>query len=116
MPYIRICLSKPFTQEQSSQAAEGLGKNISLLKDKDESKLMLDFSHSEHMFFRGKPLHDGCYAECRLLGPQTYESKKDFTEAVFKVFEEAFGVQQSEMFMTFAHYDDWGTAGSLKRL
>lgn len=114
MPFIRISLSKQFSEEQALKAKSELGKLITLLTGKDESKLMLDFCHSPCMFFRGDNLANGAYVDCRLFGPMPTEDKKNFSEAVIKALKDVFGIEPDDMFMSFSHFDDWASSGAYK--
>ena len=114
MPYMEIRLSKAFTEAQLESAKVALGRDMSLLKDKDESTLMLDFVHSPHMFLRGIPLQNGGFIDCRLFGPQMVAAKRAFSEAVFKSFTEIFGTDPKDVYINYTHYKDWGVGGSLK--
>ena len=114
MPYMEIRLSKAFTEAQLEAAKTALGRDMGLLKDKDESTLMLDFVHSPHMFLRGAPLQNGGFVDCRLYGPQPFEAKRAFSEAVYKAFGEIFGIDPKELYINYVHFSDWGVNGSLK--
>ncbi|MCD8349304.1 MAG: hypothetical protein LUC93_01665 [Planctomycetaceae bacterium] len=116
MPFIRISFSKAFEREQTLRAKQELGRLVSILKGKDESKLMLDFRHSPCMFFRGDDLANGAFVDCRLYGPIPNDEKKAFSEGVFAALREIYAIDPADVFIAFTHYDDWGSLGGYKSL
>lgn len=114
MPFIRVSLSKQFSEKQVLEAKSELGKLITLLKGKDESKLMLDFVHSPRMFYRGDGLENGAFLECHLFGPMAEEDKNNFSEATFVMLKNVFGIEPTDIFITFTHHGDWASSGTYK--
>ncbi len=114
MPFIAVSLSKAFTQKQAWKAKQAFGRDIALLPGKDESKLMLKLEHTPCMFFRGNALCNGAYVDCRLFGTQPAEAKFAFASAVYQSLTEVFDIQSEDVFLSFSHFGDWGSAGGYK--
>ena len=74
----------------------------------------------ESIFFRGRssllretdflqPLLD-----VRCFGSTEFANKKAFTEAAFEAVQQATGLPEDGIYLTYSEFANWGTKGSMK--
>ena len=116
MPYLLLNTSKTLTTEQRETVKAELGKLISILPDKSEEYLMLDFSEGRPMYFRGLPADSYAFIELRLWGKSPPQAKKQFVQQVFRLMDHVLGIKENDLFINVLEFDDWGFAGGLETL
>ena len=115
MPYIAFNTSKPMTPEQREAVKTELGRLISILPTKSESGLMIDFSDSRPMYFRGLEAPSCAFMDVRLFGKSDNEAKKQFVGQVFRMVEHILGIKSDEMFLNIVELDQWASSGGVLR-
>ena len=114
MPYISITTAEKLTDEQKIATKSELGKLITILPEKVEGGLMVDFSDGHTMFFRGNAAPVCAFVEIRIFRKSPLEAKKEFTAEVFKLMERQFGIKNDQMFLNIVEFENWGSAGVFK--
>lgn len=114
MPYIAFNTSKNLSEQEKIGVKSMLGKSISLLSGKQESKLMIDLSDNRTMYFGGEKKENLVFIDVRLYQMISIDDRKNFTEAVFKGINEICKIKNDEIFLNFIQLETWGTNGVLK--
>ncbi|MDO4271228.1 MAG: phenylpyruvate tautomerase MIF-related protein [Eubacteriales bacterium] len=113
MPYIGISTSKMLSEEQKTALKTALGQKISVIPGKGEDKLMIDISDGHAMYFAGEK-RELAYLDVKCYGSTEFENKKAFTEAAFEAVQQATGLPQNGIYLTYSEFANWGTLGSMK--
>lgn len=113
MPYIGINTSKTLSQQQKDALKSALGEKITLIPGKGESKLMIDIADGHTMYFAGEQ-RELAYLDVKCYGKTEFAHKKAFTEAAFEAVQQAFGLPQDGIYLTYSEFENWGTLGSMK--
>lgn len=113
MPYIGINASKSLSAPQKDALKTALGAKISLIPGKSESKLMVDISDGRTMYLAGEQ-RDLAYVDVKCFGSAEFAHKKAFTEAAFEVVQQATGLPQDGIYLTYSEFENWGTQGTMK--
>ena len=114
LPYIRVSIAKKLTEDQQLEITQGLGKAIEAIPGKDGRGLIVDMEDGKTMFTGGVKQDDFVFADVRYYSNFTYQIKKEFTAAVFGVFNKALGTPKERMFLTINEYNNWGGFGDFK--
>jgi hypothetical protein len=51
--------------------------------------------------------------ETRMMGHQPKDKVQQYTEGLFKLFEEVLGIPNNQVYMTFLELDNWASKGAL---
>ena len=113
MPYIAINTSKPLSDAQKEALKTALGEKIPIIPGKSESKLMVDISDGHTMYLAGEK-RDLAYMDVKFYGTTEFANKKAFTEAAFSAVQQATGLPQNGIYLTYSEFENWGTMGSMK--
>lgn len=114
MPYIRLSLTQKLTQEQQTALVNGLGEAMSIIPGKDGRGLIVDMDDGRTMFVGGVLQENFVFADVRYYSNFEYHIKKQFTQAVFKVFNNVLGTTHDKAFLTIDEYNNWGGYGDFK--
>ena len=112
MPYISMRTSKKLSDAQKEAVKSGFGKLISIIPTKSESGLMVDISDSSTFFFRGE-LADAAYINIKMLGTAERDVKEELTTEIFKMLNEATGLEIPNIYLSYGEYPVWGSRGTL---
>ncbi|MGX8701659.1 hypothetical protein [Caproiciproducens sp.] len=114
MPYISISTTLSLNQTMRESVKAGLGEIISILPNKTEKLLMVDFSEGHTMFLAGEEKKSCAFMDVKIYGSASYAAKAEFTAAAFLILEEKLGLKESEIYIAIAEYPTWGTGGKMK--
>jgi phenylpyruvate tautomerase PptA (4-oxalocrotonate tautomerase family) len=114
MPFIAISTTVTLKMEEKDAIAHELGKIIALIPNKSEAVLMIDISDGHTMYFAGQKMARCAFVDVRCYKPAPFDNNKAFTEAVFKILQDAAGLQANEVYVSLSELPVWGTKGSLK--
>lgn len=113
MPYIAINTSKSLSDAQKEALKTALGEKIAVIPGKSESKLMIDISDGHTIYFAGEK-RDLAYVDVKCYGATEFANKKAFTEAAFVAVQQATGLPQNGIYLTYSEFENWGALGSMK--
>ena len=113
MPYIAINTSKTLSDAQKEALKTALGEKITLIPGKSEGKLMIDISDGRTMYFAGEE-RALAYVDVKCYGAAEFEHKKAFTEAAFQAVQQAAGLPQDGIYLSYSEFETWGVMGSMK--
>lgn len=114
MPFISVSTTLPLNDAAKDQVAAALGANISLIPNKSEAVLMVDISGGRTMYFGGRRMERCAFVEVRCYKEAPFECNKAFTEAVYRILNEFWGLEAGEVYVSIDERPVWGTKGSLK--
>ena len=114
MPLIVVNTNLNLEKEKKDSLKSELGRIIELLPGKTEQQLMVDISDGHTIYFHGEEAKQTAYIDVRMYGSQSFESKAEFTSAVFEVAKEQLGLENDEVFVNIGEYGIWGARGALK--
>ena len=112
MPYIAINTAQELSNAQKEKIKVSLGNLITLIPNKSEANLMVDFSGGRTMFHAGKEIL-GAFIEVRLYTKADLESKQKLTKAIFDLLSTELGFSKDAMFLNILEFENWGARGSL---
>ena len=112
MPFIRVSVTQKLAEEKQAELVEGLGEAISVIPGKDGRGLIVDLEDGKTIFCGGVKQENFVFADVRYYSNFTYQQKKEFTIAVFKVFENVLGTTKDKAFLTITEYNNWGGFGN----
>lgn len=113
MPYIGISTSKKLSDVQKDALKSALGEKISVIPGKTEKALMIDIADGHTMYFAGEK-RELAFLDVRCYGTTEFTNQKAFTEAAFAVVQEATGLTEDSIYLTYSEFPNWGTKGSMK--
>ncbi|QCT72654.1 tautomerase family protein [Eubacterium maltosivorans] len=113
MPYIKISLSKKITCEEKQALAAEIAAVIPLLPDKPGDRAMVEIHDGCDLYRGGQPA--GCaFMETRLYQETPKPFLKQYTEALFEVFERRLGYSKAQIYFNILELDHWGSKGTLR--
>lgn len=114
MPYVGIHTSKQLTGADKERIKTGLGAAISLIPNKREELLLVEFLDGNTMYMGGKQELPAAYVNVRCYKSAPYEDNKAFTEHVYQILGEIPGLETGQVYVTITEYEHWGSKGTLK--
>ena len=114
MPFISVHTTKKLAKEERDAVKSILGKEISVLPNKREEVLMVEFIEGTDMYFGGEEKENCAFVEVRMFRSAPFDAKKAYTELIFRTLGEILGLQEGEIYVTYVELSSWGTKGSLK--
>lgn len=113
MPYIGISTSKTLSDAQKTALKTVLGEKILVIPGKSEKALMVDIADGHTMFLAGEQ-RELAFVDVRCYGSTEFVHKKAFTEAAFQAVQQATGLPEDGIYLTYSEFANWGTKGSMK--
>ena len=113
MPYIAINTSKTLSEAQKDALKSALGEKISVIPGKSEAALMVDIADGHAMYLAGKK-RELAFLDVRCFGSTEFANKKAFTEAAFEAVQQATGLPEDGIYLTYSEFANWGTKASMK--
>ena len=113
MPYIALNTSLEISETQKELIKTELGSLITIIPDKTESKLMIDFSESKTIYKAGSKT-SGVFIDLRLFHKSEFEAKKEFTEKTIEMINQKLDISKENIYLTIMEFDNWGSGGTLK--
>ena len=113
MPYIAVSTSKMLSDEQKDAIKTALGEKISIIPGKTETVLMVDIADGHTMYMAGKK-RELAFLDVRCYGATEFENKKAFAEAAVEAVQQATGLAEDSIYLTYSEFANWGTRGSMK--
>lgn len=110
MPYIDCKISKKLTDGEKETLKTELGRAIGLL-GKPESYLMVGIDDDYSLYFAGKKT-EGAYVAVSLFGKASKSAYEKFTSDVCAMLEKQYGLNGSDIYVTYREVSDWGWNGS----
>jgi hypothetical protein len=114
MPYIRVSATQKLTQEKQTELVNGLGEALRVIPGKDGRGLIVDLEDGKTMFVGGVKQENTVFADVRYYSNFEFHVKKQFTQAVFNVFQKVLNTTPDRAFLTITEFNNWGGFGDFK--
>ncbi len=114
MPLISVHTTKELNREQQDAIKKKLGEEITVLPNKTEAVLMVEFLHNDGMYFAGERQENCAFVEVKLYKEAPFENKRTYTELIFGLLEDVAGLDERNIYVAYVELPTWGTKGSLK--
>ena len=108
MPYIGVSTSKKLSDAQKDALKSALGEKISVIPGKTEKALMVDIADGHTMYFAGEK-RELAFLDVRCYGSTEFSNQKAFTEAAFAAVQQATGLSEDSIYLTYSEFANWGT-------
>jgi len=112
MPFIHLSITGKLEPDKKAGLADDIAKLVSLIPGKPYEKTMVRIDDGCEIFRAGKPA-DCAFMETRLKKPCDHEKEVEYTEKLFKLFEEKLGLPAAAVYFTIIETDYWGSRGTL---
>ena len=114
MPYLNVNISKKLETEQKEAMKNKLGELIAIIPGKSADVTIIGINDGYSLYF-GDKTGDIAFVEVMTYKPNEYQYEDEFVRAVYKFFNEAYGIDEEHMYIKIAGYETWGFKGSLKK-
>ncbi|MBR2722276.1 MAG: hypothetical protein IKC31_01060 [Clostridia bacterium] len=111
MPFIDTKLNFPLSEEKEAALKAKLGEAIAVFPGKNEYWLMLNFSDSCRMWFRGHNSFPIAMVEVKLFGAPKAEHCQAMTREICRIFGEELALPADRIYVEYSHTDQWGWNG-----
>lgn len=111
MPFIDLKISQKLTEDKKESLKSELGKAVSILH-KPESYLMVGIADGYSLYFAGKKLENGAYAEVSLFGSASPSDYNKMTGEICKILNRQLSIAGRDVYVTYHGVSDWGWDGS----
>lgn len=114
MPYAGIHCSGRLSGEERDRIKTELGRAVSLIPNKREELLLIEFVEGSTMYMGGKQELPAAYVDVRCYQSAPYEADKAFTQQIFQTLIEVLKLEPGQIYVTITEYEHWGSKGTLK--
>lgn len=114
MPYIDLQISKSLERTAKEQLVKELGRIITLIPGKTEAVTMIRIDDGAFLAMDGKVLEPGAFVNVKMFKNSPFEDKAAFTEALFSLLLNEYGVPSNAVYVTYNEHMEWGAGGTLK--
>ncbi len=114
MPFISVNTAQTLSKTSKENIKTKLGEKISLIPNKREEVLMIQFIDGVTSYFAGKENPNAVYVDVKCYKQASFEENKKFTEAVNIIMQEEININSSDLYLTITEFSTWGMKGSLR--
>lgn len=111
MPFIDTKLNIRLSAEKEAVLKEKLGQAIQCFPGKNEYWLMLNFTDSSRMWFRGYQSFPIAMVEVKLFGSADDETCSEMTKVICKLFHDELAISPEHVYVKYDFCDHWGWNG-----
>jgi len=111
MPQVNITVSKKLDDSTKNTLQFEIGTSIAILPGKNIGNAMICIQDGVSTYKNGEPV-DGLFAEIRLYKNSPEESKKEYSEKLFQIFESVLGIKPELVYINFVELATWAAGGS----
>ena len=111
MPFIDTKLNIRLTEDQEVVLKKKLAEAIEIFPGKTEYWLMLNFTDSSRLWFRGYNNFPMAMVEIKLLGTAEAELSARMTKTVCDLFHKELGISPDHVYVKYEFCDTWGWNG-----
>lgn len=113
MPYIEAKLSIKLDENQKDDLQRKLADAVSSAFSKPKSYIMTNIEDSKSLYMGGNKAEKGAYIIIRSLGSVTKPSCQAATKAICDMLTKDYGLNGSNIYITYHPVDFWGWNGSM---
>ncbi len=111
MPFIKVKLSCPISDEQESDLKSRLGKAIELVPGKSEEYLLLEFEDKCRLWLRGENSEPIAYIEAAIFGNESHAGYPAFSTEVTKILQTVLGIAPEDCYIKYEDITAWAVSG-----
>ena len=108
MPYIHTQLNVRLSEEKESILKARLGEAIAEFPGKSEYWLMLRFTDSCRMWFRGYQNFPVAMVEVQLFGSPDRDACDRMTKQICTIFHDVLDIAPDHVYVNYSFTDTWG--------
>ncbi|GHU82739.1 hypothetical protein AGMMS50284_5110 [Clostridia bacterium] len=112
MPYISAVVNVQISAEKEEIIKTKLGKAVTLIPGKSESRLMLSFTENNALYFAGEKNKPIAFVEVKLFGSATKEAYNNLTAEISKILNDELKIPQRNIYVKYEEVANWGCNGS----
>lgn len=113
MPYIEAKLSIKLDETQKNDLQMKLTDAVSLAFSKPKAYIMAEIDDEKALYMAEKKLDKGAYISISLLGSAAKSSCQTLSNNICTILSNDFGINGSNVYITFHPVDLWGWNGSM---
>ena len=113
MPYIEAKLSIKLDENQKNDLQTKLADAISSAFSKPKSYIMTNIEDSKSLYMGGVKAEKGAYIAVRSLGSVAKPSCQSATQTICDMLTNDYGLNGSNIYITYHPVDFWGWNGSM---
>ena len=110
MPHVDIRVSKPVDAQTRDALQKEIGGSMPLIPGKTISNTIITINDNYSMYKGGQPI-EGAFMDIRLLNASPEESKKEFSEKIFALFESILKIPPENVQLNFVELPNWASGG-----
>lgn len=111
MPFIDTKLNVRLTEDQEVVLKKKLAEAIEIFPGKTEYWLMLNFTDSSRLWFRGYNNFPMAMVEIKLLGSAEADLSNRMTKVICDLFHKELGISPEHVYVKYEFCDTWGWNG-----
>lgn len=111
MPFIKIKVNIPISDDSENIIKTKLGKAIELVPGKSEEYLLLDFEDNCHLYLRGDNKEPIAYIEASIWGNEAHRGYDAFSEEVTNIFYDELAINPENIYINYSDIPDWAVGG-----
>ena len=108
MPFIDTKLNVRLSEEKETILKTRLGEAITVFPGKTEYWLMLNFTDSERLWFRGYQNFPMAMVEVKLFGAAEEALCSKMTKIICDLFQEVLDISPDHVYVKYEFCDRWG--------
>lgn len=113
MPYIEAKLSTKLDESQKDDLQKKLADAVSSAFSKPKAYIMTNIEDSKSLYMAEKKVENGAYITVRSLGSVSKPSCQNATKEICDMLINNFGLNGSNIYITYHPVDLWGWNGSM---
>ena len=113
MPYIEAKLSIKLDENQKNELQKKLADAVSAAFMKPKSYIMTNIEDEKSLYMGGGRVEGGAYIIVRCLGSVARQSCEIATKEICNMLVSDYGLNGSNIYITFHPVDSWGWNGSM---
>lgn len=113
MPFVSVSIGKKVAPEQKQELAEQIARLITIIPGKPYEKTMVRID-DDCTIYRAGERTECAFMETRLYKESDLESKVEYTEKLYALFERVLGIPQAQAYFNILELDHWGSRGSFR--
>lgn len=112
MPFIHLSIAQKLKTDEKAKLADEIAKLVSLVPGKPYEKAMVRIDDGCEIFRAGKKA-DCAFMETQMKKSPDREALIEYTEKLFKLFEETLGLPAASVYFNIIETEYWGSRGTL---
>ena len=113
MPYLAINIGKPVGREKKQALQLEIGNCMTIIPGKTIDNTIINITDDCTIYKSGQQV-EAVHVDVRLYKESPEESKREFSEKLFQIFEDVIGIPSKNVAINFIELPNWASGGSYK--